>query len=163
MNRKNTLILVVMLLAVFFALTFVACDVVIDRFQPNADDTPAVDFSTVYAMAEEAGYTGTMDELIAAFKGDSAYDIAKASGYSGTQEEWLVSLIGAAGQDGVTPTIGENDHWFIGEVDTGITAKGQDGKDGVGVESVEKTGTEGLHAFFQVPPDTLTFYLWSRY
>ena len=46
---------------------------------------------------------------------------------------------GAAGADGVTPIIGENGHWFIGEEDTGVVAKGQDG---VGIKKVEKT-TEG--------------------
>ena len=29
--------------------------------------------------------------------------------------------------DGITPTIGENKHWYIGAIDTGIIAEGQDG------------------------------------
>lgn len=32
--------------------------------------------------------------------------------------------------DGITPHIGENLHWWIGETDTGIVAEGQDGNDG---------------------------------
>ena len=32
------------------------------------------------------------------------------------------------GDDGVTPHIGENGNWFIGETDTGVQAEGQDGK-----------------------------------
>ena len=34
---------------------------------------------------------------------------------------------GADGQDGITPHIGDNGNWWIGETDTGVQAKGQDG------------------------------------
>lgn len=37
---------------------------------------------------------------------------------------------GENGTDGETPHIGENGNWFIGDTDTGIQAKGQDGSDG---------------------------------
>ncbi|MFW2046999.1 BapA/Bap/LapF family large adhesin [Acinetobacter variabilis] len=40
------------------------------------------------------------------------------------QSEWLSTL---KGQDGLTPTIGNNGNWFIGETDTGVKAEGQDG------------------------------------
>lgn len=46
--------------------------------------------------------------------GKSAYEIAVDNGFSGSEEEWLLSL------KGVTPHIGENNHWFIGEQDTGV-------------------------------------------
>ncbi len=36
---------------------------------------------------------------------------------------------GAAGADGLTPTIGDNGNWFIGDTDTGVKAEGQDGED----------------------------------
>ena len=97
---------------------------------PSEQSGSALDFGIVYAMAEEAGYTGTMEELIAAFKGESAYALAKSAGYTGTESEWLASLRGAAGKDGVTPTIGANKHWFIGDVDTGVVAEGKDGAQG---------------------------------
>lgn len=29
-----------------------------------------------------------------------------------------------AGKDGITPTIGENGNWFLGDIDTGKTARG---------------------------------------
>ena len=38
---------------------------------------------------------------------------------------------GASGADGITPHIGENNHWFIGDVDTNIPATGPQGEDGV--------------------------------
>ena len=39
-------------------------------------------------------------------------------------------LSGADGQNGVTPNIGDNGNWWIGDEDTGIPAKGKDGADG---------------------------------
>lgn len=32
------------------------------------------------------------------------------------------------GHDGITPHIGENGNWFLGDADTGVKAKGVDGK-----------------------------------
>ena len=34
---------------------------------------------------------------------------------------------GEPGKNGITPHIGENNHWYIGETDTGVTAQGADG------------------------------------
>ena len=34
-----------------------------------------------------------------------------------------------SGSDGITPHIGENGNWFIGDTDTGVRAEGKDGKD----------------------------------
>lgn len=51
--------------------------------------------------------------------GYSAYEVAVINGFSGTEEEWLASL---KGEDGLTPYIGENDNWWIGEEDTGVKA-----------------------------------------
>lgn len=48
--------------------------------------------------------------------GKSAYEIAVDNGFSGTETEWLASL------NGITPHIGENNHWFIGDKDTGVIA-----------------------------------------
>lgn len=49
-------------------------------------------------------------------QGKSAYDIAVDNGFLGNEEEWLKSL------QGLIPHIGENNHWFIGDEDTGILA-----------------------------------------
>lgn len=35
---------------------------------------------------------------------------------------------GDPGENGITPHIGENGHWFIGETDTNVSASGKDGK-----------------------------------
>ena len=49
-------------------------------------------------------------------------------------------LNGSPGQDGITPTIGENGNWWIGEQDTGNTSKGIAGINGVGVPEGGTTG-----------------------
>lgn len=49
-------------------------------------------------------------------EGKSAYQIALDNGFSGSEQEWLQSL------QGLTPHIGENNHWFIGDIDTGVLA-----------------------------------------
>ena len=78
---------------------------------------------------------------------------------------------GPAGQNGLTPYIGPNGHWWIGETDTGVQARGMDGEDGYipligengnwwiggtdtgvpaqgqsgrGIQSIEKTDSQGL-------------------
>lgn len=57
-----------------------------------------------------------------ALKGDpgkSAYEIAVSHGFSGSEEQWIESLVGIPGE---TPYIGQNGNWFIGAVDTEISA-----------------------------------------
>lgn len=49
-------------------------------------------------------------------KGKSAYEIALDNGFEGTEQEWLRSL------QGETPYIGENGNWFVGTLDTGVSA-----------------------------------------
>ena len=53
---------------------------------------------------------------IVGVNGKSAYEIAVEKGFLGSEEEWLDSL------HGITPHIGENKNWFIGEIDTGVSA-----------------------------------------
>ena len=61
----------------------------------------------------------TRKERAFIFKGGkSAYEIAVENGFQGTVEEWLTSL------KGVSPHIGENGNWFIGDVDTNVPVNG---------------------------------------
>jgi hypothetical protein len=46
--------------------------------------------------------------------GKSAYEVAVENGFIGTELEWLDSL------KGITPHIGDNGNWFIGNLDTGV-------------------------------------------
>lgn len=43
-------------------------------------------------------------------------------------ENGNVVLPGGSGESGITPHIGDNGNWFIGETDTGKPSRGQDGK-----------------------------------
>jgi hypothetical protein len=51
-----------------------------------------------------------------ALQGKSAFDVAVDNGFKGTEEEWLQTL------EGVTPHIGDNGNWYLGETDTGVLA-----------------------------------------
>jgi hypothetical protein len=55
---------------------------------------------------------------------------------------------GENGADGLTPFIGENGHWWIGETDTGVMASGQNGRDGLNGENGAdgQNGTPGKDA-----------------
>jgi len=53
---------------------------------------------------------------------------------------------GKDGVDGLTPFIGQNGNWWIGNTDTGVKAAGTDGKDGVNGEN-GKDGVDGLTPF----------------
>ena len=54
------------------------------------------------------------------------------------------------GEDGITPHIGENGNWYLGDIDTGVRAAGTDGDDG-GYYSPEITPNEADNSF------TITF------
>lgn len=75
--------------------------------------------------------------------GLSAYEIAVIYGFDGTEAEWLDSL---KGKPGITPTIGENGNWFIGEMDTGIPCKGEDGSAPIIEIGTVTTGDPGTQA-----------------
>lgn len=57
------------------------------------------------------------------------YDTAVANGETRSYDEWLDS-IQSGGDKTPTITIGENGNWFINDVDTGVHAQGEPGKDG---------------------------------
>lgn len=64
-------------------------------------------------------------------------------------KDGIQGIKGESGKDGHTPiiTIGPNGNWFIDNIDTKISAKGidgKDGRDGVGIKSIVKTSTDGL-------------------
>lgn len=76
--------------------------------------------------------------------GKSAYEIAVNNGFVGTETEWLASLKGV---DGVSPHIDNaTGHWFIGDVDTGISA---------GLSSLDWTDVENK-PFTSINNTTLT-------
>lgn len=63
----------------------------------------------------------------------SAYAIAVAHGYKGSEDEFgeLMQTGGKKGDDGITPHIGVNGNWFIGDTDTGVKATGYTPQKGI--------------------------------
>lgn len=124
---------------------------------------------------------GAPDGSTIANVGDSYVDVTNWHYYVKAENEWVDKgsfkgadgANGAAGTNGITPHIGDNGNWYIGETDTGVAAAGQDGvtptveinaqgywvinnvvtdvkaqgvdgNDGRSVVSITKTSTEGL-------------------
>lgn len=106
-------------------------------YSENFSQENIIGINTVYTLAKELGFEGTLQDLIEAFKGDSAYEVAKDNGYTGSETEWLTSLIGAQGEKGETPEI-KNGYWYIGGVNTGVNASGIQGESAKDVSDVTK-------------------------
>lgn len=89
----------------------------------NADTqtwTDPVEFS---CSSDEVRYKQTEQTLSAKLDAmDAAIEAAGTGSGSGTA--------GADGEDGITPHIGANGHWFIGDTDTGVSAQGPAGATG---------------------------------
>lgn len=95
---------------------------------------------SAYDIAVEQGFEGNTDEWLASLKGKdgingangkSAYELAvERLGYGGSEGEWLESLNGRDGIDGLTPYIGSDGNWIIGDDNTGVKAKGEKGGNG---------------------------------
>ena len=84
--------------------------------------------------------------------------------------DWLDSIRGEDGKDGkdgkdgANPNIGYNGNWWIGNVDTGVTAipkDGKDGKDGVGIAKIEKVSSQGLVDTYEITYTTGTKFTFT--
>lgn len=103
------------------------------------------DYQTDYASPlRELSGAGSGENLLQVKIGADNYWYVSNDG----GETWTslgVKATGADGKDGLTPYIGENGNWWIGETDTGVsvTTKGDkgdpgaNGKDGIGIAKTE--------------------------
>lgn len=82
-----------------------------------------------------ASYCGTR---VVAY-GMSAYDLAVYEGFEGSLEEWFTTMKGEKGDPGLSPHIGDNGNWWIGDIDTGAIA----GNSRVATGSYKGTGKSG--------------------
>lgn len=92
----------------------------IDGISPTVSITPTTDGQHI---------------VITDAQGDHSFDLT--NGEIGPQ-----GPSGEPGKDGITPHIGENNHWYIGEDDTGVSATGPQGPKGDTGEP-GKDGTDG--------------------
>lgn len=105
-------------------------------FLLTADPNDKTGATYIIDLGIPQGYTGIKGDKGAT--GKSAYDIWIDAGNSGTQQDFLQAIRGPQGipgangkdgKDGITPHVGANGNWFEGDADTGVSAKGQAGKD----------------------------------
>jgi hypothetical protein len=100
-------------------------------------DTNILDVFATLDIPDNAVYFGTHPFM------DGQYNDSRNEGYSCNLS--AAFNIVAKGKDGITPHIGENKNWWIGETDTGVKAEGKDGKDGAdGADGADgKDGAKG--------------------
>ena len=81
------------------------------------------------------------------------YTVDVADDFVATVSE--VPLASGSGTDGITPHIGENGNWFIGETDTGVPSRGEDGvSPNVTVSRFEGDGGSGATIWVDYPDGT---------
>ena len=97
---------------------------VIDAEYSVVKDENAGEYAAVYHLTKNGNNVG---EAINIPNVISAYQMWIESGHSGTAADFLEWL---KGEDGLTPFIGENGNWWIGDIDTGIGAIGEKGDPG---------------------------------
>ena len=138
MKRSIVFVLVLALVTVL-SLFFFAC---------GNDKEPTPDFANdsftveqAYAYAEELGFNGTLDEFVAMLSGKDGANGVGISTIAVSAEGHLVVTLtnGTVADLGVLPKGEKGDAGENGK----DGAPGKDGKDGNGIESVEKTSSDG--------------------
>ena len=122
-------------------------------FLGNTDTNKPSRGKSAYSYAQDGGYAGTEAEFaakLAAEKLSNPYPLtftgAVNETYDGSSAKTIEIPIGA---DGITPTIGENGNWFLGDVDTNKPSRGEKGPQGdVGPKGdTGATGANGQSAY----------------
>ena len=138
MKRSIVFVLVLALVTVL-SLSLFAC---------GNDKEPTPDFANdsftveqAYAYAEELGFNGTLDEFVAMLSGKDGANGVGISTIAVSAEGHLVVTLtsGTVADLGVLPKGEKGDAGENGK----DGAPGKDGKDGNGIESVEKTSSDG--------------------
>lgn len=81
-----------------------------------------------------------------------------------TDEKGSRAAVIKNGEDGITPHIGANGNWWVGETDTGVKAEGKDGK---GIKSIARTsgtgapGTNDTYTITYTDNTTSTFTVYN--
>lgn len=106
-----------------------------DRTQNLDDGHKSIARKNIGALAEDQLPTA-IDTALAQAKASGAFDGADGvTPHIGDNGNWFIGEtdtgVNAHGDDGITPHIGDNGNWFIGDTDTGVKAQGKDGKAGM--------------------------------
>ena len=141
MKRKLLgVLLTVLMICSVFALT--ACDEIIDSlFGGGTTEPPTNDEKIMQVYELYVDYAASNGEVPLSY------------------EDWLDTVKGKDGKDGKTPMIGYNGNWWIDGKDTGVPAipkNGENGKDGIGIEKIEKISSEGLVDTYEITYTTGT-------
>ena len=99
---------------------------------------------TTYCVAK---YCGTQ---VVAY-GMSAYALAVENGFEGTLEDWFESLRGERGERGFSPYAGENGHWWLNGVDTGVNVYPDDATR-IALGTYDGTGAKSKTLTFDFTP-----------
>jgi hypothetical protein len=97
-----------------------------------------------YELAVAQGFEGSLAEWLDSLVGvgiervhegtsdlgthELTIELTNGNYYSFSIKDGKDGVNGADGKDGITPHVGENGNWFIGDEDTGVAAQGADGK-----------------------------------
>lgn len=105
---------------------------------------PGVDYGYPAIVGETPPTTNTEGSVgqlyIELSSSPKAYVCASDTDGVYTWKELTSSGSGTPGADGITPHIGDNGNWFVGDVDTGVHAEGAKGDDGVTPHIDETSG-----------------------
>ena len=98
------------------------------------DSKGGADGKSAYSYAVDGGYTGTEEEFAAKLAAEKlpnphplTFTGAVNETYDGSSAKTIEIPIGA---DGITPTIGDNGNWYLGNTDTGKPSRGDTGPRG---------------------------------
>ena len=138
MKRSIVFVLVLALVTVL-SLSLFACENDKEPTPDFANDSFTVE--QAYAYAEELGFNGTLDEFVAMLSGKDGANGVGISTIAVSAEGHLVVTLtsGTVADLGVLPKGEKGDAGENGK----DGAPGKDGKDGNGIESVEKTSSDG--------------------
>lgn len=108
-------------------------------------------WENLIAMADLKGDTGTAGKdghspVVTATKSGKTTTISVDGTAIATVEDGADGAPGSRGADGITPTIGSNGNWYLGETDTGKPSRGEGGSAGATGATGEK-GADGKSAY----------------
>ena len=133
MKKTRKVLLTVLSVLTIAAVSLGAASCVSDKESSPSQNTDN-EFRQVYAMyvtyAEEQGITPLSYEAwLMSIRGEKG-DKGDQGEQGPAGEDGKDGVDGEDGQDGLTPYVGENGNWWIGDIDTGIQATGDKGDQG---------------------------------